>query len=710
MKDAIRKYLSKSNYRNQKLIIAASISILIGVIVTATRSAFIWDRIVIIAGSIFFVSLHAILPLNKMYGFIYDKRYWIALVFLIYVVMMGYSGSSIGTYAQVIQNESWQTYDTPILGKARSIRSDEWCVNMPIFISQGIEENTNPYGYYNDYLRGTTTDMFSLVSPAVADIMIISKPFMIGYLIFGPEGGLSFDWYGKLVALMLISFEFCMIITKKNKLASLCGMLLITFSAATQWWNSSNVLIFGMLALVLIDKFMLSKKYKAKLLYALGIFVAGVSYIFILYPAWQLSYGYIYLAIFIWICWKNRKEYKINWKDVLIIFLIILAIAGLCVRYVMMSKDALNTVMHTDYPGERFEIGGDAKKIVYSYVYSFLFPYTERVNNPSELAGMISFFPIPMILACIYWIRNRKNAKGSTVFLVPLLLLGVIYGVWTHMPTNEIFAKATLLYMVPPTRMAVPLGFIQILLMIYLMARIKKEDKLFGKKTGIIFTLLATTTIMYLAIQSDAEQVLTPMISYVCGIILLIGIYLLTNMNNSKYKNYLIGFLIASAIITGTTVNPIQKGISVMREKPVAKEVQKIVTQNPDNNLWLVDNCNFYIPNYILASGAKVINSTNIYPNKELFHTVLGEESQVEETRKIYNRYAHISIEMTENENKVELLYQDSIKLYISVDKVKELGVGYILTTRELEQLNTPEVQFEQIYQEQGLTIYHVQD
>lgn len=65
MKDAIRKYLSKSNYRNQKLIIAASISILIGVIVTATRSAFIWDRIVIIAGSIFFVSLHAILPLNK---------------------------------------------------------------------------------------------------------------------------------------------------------------------------------------------------------------------------------------------------------------------------------------------------------------------------------------------------------------------------------------------------------------------------------------------------------------------------------------------------------------------------------------------------------------------------------------------------------------------------------------------------------------------
>lgn len=709
MQDSIKKYLSKNNYQTQKLIIAAVISILIGVVITVTRTTFIWDRIIIIAGAIFFVCLHAIIPLKKMYGFIYDKRYWIALIFMVYVVTMGYSGSSIGVYSQVIQSESWQTYDTPILGKARSIRSDEWCVNMPIFISQGIEENTNKYGYYNDYLRGTKTDMFALVSPAVADIMIISKPFMIGYLVFGLEGGLSFDWYGKLVALMLISFEFCMMITKKNKLASLCGMLLITFSAATQWWNSSNVLIFGMLALVLIDKFMLSKKYTTKILCAIGIFIAGASYIFILYPAWQLSYGYIYLAIFIWMYWKNRKEYKINWKDVLIVLLVILAIAGLCVRYLIMSKDALNTVMHTDYPGERFEIGGDAKKIVYSYAYSYLFPYVD-MNNPSELAGMISFFPIPMILACIYWIRNRKNAKGSTVFLVPLLLLSVIYGIWTHIPTNEFFAKITLLYMVPPTRMAVPLGFIQILLMVYLIGRIKPEDKLFGKKTGIAFTVLATTIIMYLAIQTDTEKVLTPMLSYICGMILLVGIYFLTHMNQPKYKNYLIAFLIATALITGTTVNPIQKGISVMREKPVAKEVQKIVTQDPENNLWLVDNSNFYVPNYILASGAKVINSTNVYPNKELFETVLGEEeSQKDENRTIYNRYAHISVEITPEENKVELLYQDSIKLYISVEKVKELQVGYILTTRELEGLNNDEVQFEQIYHEQGLYIYQVQ-
>ncbi len=200
---------------------------------------------------------------------------------------------------------------------------------MPIFLSQSAEENENKYAYYNDLLRGTSTDMFSAISPAVADILVLGKPFTIGYMLFGSERGLTFDWYGKLVALMLISFEFCMLITNKNKFVSACGMLLITFSAATQWWNSTGILIWGMLALVLIDKFMLSEKYKTKILCACGILISGISYVFTMYPAWQIPYGYIYLAVLIWIIWKNRKVYKVNWKDVLIIISVILIAAGI---------------------------------------------------------------------------------------------------------------------------------------------------------------------------------------------------------------------------------------------------------------------------------------------------------------------------------------------------------------------------------------------
>ncbi len=115
MKEKLKKIFNKENYRTQKLIISAIISILVGVIITVTRSYIIWDRSIIIAGAVFFFLLHFIIPLNKMYGFICDKRYWIALVFMIYVMVFGYSGSSIGMYAQVIQPEAWEEYQTPVL-------------------------------------------------------------------------------------------------------------------------------------------------------------------------------------------------------------------------------------------------------------------------------------------------------------------------------------------------------------------------------------------------------------------------------------------------------------------------------------------------------------------------------------------------------------------------------------------------------------------
>ena len=117
--EKMKNIFRKENYQIQKLIISTIISVLIGISITMIISPFIWDRIIIIGGAVFFVLLHFIIPLNKMYGFIYDKRYWIALVFMVYVMVFGYSGSSIGEYAEFIQEEAYENYQEPVL---RSIK------------------------------------------------------------------------------------------------------------------------------------------------------------------------------------------------------------------------------------------------------------------------------------------------------------------------------------------------------------------------------------------------------------------------------------------------------------------------------------------------------------------------------------------------------------------------------------------------------------
>lgn len=707
LKNVKEKYLEKGNYTKIKVILSIIISIIASCIVVFTRNHIIIDRIPIFAVIIEFILLHFIFKVKDIYEFIYKKRYYLAIIFMIYVVVMGYSGSSVGTYAEIVQAEYQEKYYTPILGKYRTIRSDEWCVNTPIYTSQAIDKDT-PYAYYNDNLRGTTTDMSSIGNAPTLDLSIIGKPFNIGYFIFGAERGLSFVWYGKLAALLLVSFEFCMLITNKKKLVSLCGMLMITFSAAVQWWNSPEVLVWGMLVILLVDKFMLAKNMKIKLLCALGVFISGLSYIFIFYPAWQVSYGFVYLALFIWVCIKNRKQYKINWKDILIVLLVLLAIGAMVGRYFIKSQEALSLVMNTDYPGERFEIGGDknAIKIVFSYVYSYLFPYV-TTNNPCEASGMISFYPLPMIIAILYLIRNRKN-KEDWKFIIPVLVIAVLLSIWIFIETNELFAKLTFLYMVPPIRAAVPLGFTQILLLVYMLAHLKETDIVIkSKELKTILAVILSVIIVWIANKTDVEMVMKNMRLYICSLITLFGIYQIFNINIDKNKKYLIGFLAIMAIITGTTVNPIQKGIGALTDKPIAKKVQEIVKEDKDS-LWVVENTTFYIPNYILGNGARVINSTNIYPNFELYETVLGkEEAQKEEIRKIYNRYAHLNVEICK-ENKIELVYQDSTKLYITTEKLKELGVKYIVTTRPLEEFDTNDINYEEIYQEYGLAIYEL--
>ncbi len=393
-----------------------------------------------------------------------------------------------------------------------------------------------------------------------------------------------------------------------------------------------------------------------------------------------------------------------NLKDALIILLVILAIAGIGLRYYMLSKDVLKAVSSTDYPGERFELGGGGKTSLFSYVYSMFFPYERNLSNPCEASGMLSIFPIPMLVAIIFLIRN-KDRKEHFAFLIPALIISTVFSIWCIMPTSRLLAKLTLLYMVPGARLAVPLGFLQILLIIYMMGNIKENHKVIENKTiAKTVAVILSIILLSIAIKTDVEHVMGNLKSYICGLILLVEIYLLLTINKEKNKNMLIALLIPIALITGIAVNPIQKGISVLTEKPVAKKVQEIVKNDPENNMWLAES----LPNYFLASGAKVINSVNTYPNFELYEKILGEKAKDEEYRKIYNRYAHIYLQITEEENTIELVQADAIILKINVEGIKNIGVKYIVGTTELDKFSNNEVDFEKIYDEEGMLIYKV--
>ena len=705
-------FINKDNFTKTKLVLVAMLSLFAAVVTEYTvmriyHPQFISkNRMMLLAMIYMFIGIHFVFKLSNMYEFIHKNRYKIACAFLLFVTVFEYSGSSITSYHEFLGFQSQHDdskYHT-LLGKVRPIRTDEWATSTTYLLSQA--NSVNAFSYFSNVLRGTETEMFTVAKAPVLDILMLGRPFQIGFLLLGNNMGFSFYWYARLVAMMLGAYELCLILTKGKKKVSLAGMIAITFSAAVQWWYCMHVLIYGQIVIVLIDKFMNTDKKRNKYLCALGILIAGLSYVLELYPAWQISFGYLFLAMVIWILIKNIKfgNYKFTKHDVAVIIITILCLALLLGRWYILSKDAIEATMNTDYPGERNEVGGGALNL-YAYFYNIFFAH-EDFPNPCEFSSMLSFFPIPMILGLIYVIRNKKDLH----FWIPMLTAGGFLTIYSVYGFPEWLSVLTKMSMAQAGRVSIPVGTACIYMLIYLFGNIKAEDKLINRKLSYLLAGFATIYIMYKCKKTielgfpDGYQYLDRFKLLFAGEIFIAAIFGILNMNDEKIKNYTLYGIIGIALITGLTVNPVIRSTDIFTTKPVAVKMQEIKSQDPDA-IWVVNDGGWYINDYAVANGIRTLNSTNIYPNMEMYKTILGDKA--EEKRQIYNRYAHVMFEVTNKESDVELVHADNVSIKLNYNDLEKLNIEYILSTIDLNELDLGR-EFEKLYDEDKIYIFKV--
>lgn len=462
-----------------------------------------------------------------------------------------------------------------------------------------------------------------------------------------------------------------------------------------------DTLIWGQIVIVLIDKFMNTSKKRNKYLCALGILVAGLAYIFVLYPAWQVSFGYVFLAMVIWILIKNIKygDYKFTKHDVAVIIITLVCIALMLGRWYLKSADTMAAEMNTDYPGDRQEVGGGAYNL-YSYFYNIFFTF-EEIGNPCEYSAMLSFYPIPILLGLIYVIRNRKESH----FWIPMLVVSMFLSIWCVWGFPAILANITKMSMTTASRVSIPVGTVCIYMLIYLFANFDKEkDKLINKKLTYFLAVLATIYIIYKAKTTIGFPYLDKFKILLGGEIFLAAIWGILNLNNEKIKNYTLYGLIAIALMTGLRVNPVIRTTDIFYTKPVAIKMQEIRDENPDA-IWAVVDGGWYYNDYAVANGIRTINSTNVYPNLEMYETILGDKA--EESRKDYNRYAHVIFNITDEASSVELIYTDTVAIKVNYNDLEKLNIEYLLSTEDLSKESYSDM-FEELYNEDGMYIYKV--
>ena len=596
-------------------------------------------------------------------GYCFRHRWLIGTVIIVVGTVLRLNGSSIGYLSKVIGGLD----SSNIIGTPRGIRSDEYV----LFTEMALSQLNTGFSWFSDIWGYSSSDMYIVYGQPVFDLVSLFRPFSIGYIFLGAEHGLAFYWVSRLVVLFLVSFEFGRLITNDNRYLSLLYSFLIAFSPVVQWWYSINelveTLIFGQLAVLILLLFIKESSYFRKTIYILGMIICAGGYVLVLYPPWMIPFFFVFAVCAANVLVDNRKNISVRKGD------IILATLGFAILLVSLvyifqrSGNTIRAVMNAVYPGQRKYYGGPIHNIVEIFRgwSSWIWTFTENVN-PCEDVDFIGFFPLGVIMSVSMFIRHKVKDR----WLITLNILNLLLIVFLCVELPEVIGKVTLLEHSTP-RLINAVGFINVLILVRATGQIK-WSKVLSKAM-----LIATCIGAVLSIHT-AEDILSPQHK---GIIVIIAIlfcilFIAYIKSPTTMRRIMISSFAVLGIIGGGMVNPINAGLDSIYNTKLVNNIRRI--NESDKGLWAVEG-NFIISNLPTIVGADTLTATATYPDREMWEK-LGLESEEE----IWNRYAFLTISDSDSVY-AELNQKVWICLHVPVEKLRELGVTYIVSDKDYD-------------------------
>lgn len=632
---------------------------------------------------------------RDFFSILYRYRYAIGILLLFILVLFKISGSSLALWGQYL---GIRGSDLGLLfGTPRSNRADEWATFTPMAFSQ-FKTFPFPFPYYNNLLRGTLTDVNVIYALPVKDLLILFRPFEAGYLFLGQERGLSFFWCGHLIALFLISYDFVMLISDKKSGLSLAGAFLFTFAPAVQWWFSTNglpdLLIYSFAFVLALDAYLKENKVIKKVFYTFVLIICTGSYLLVFYPAWQIPFAYILIVFVLWVFTVNRKEFHFRRSvDLPLIASYSAVLVFLVFYFLQKSGMTVKTIMNTVYPGSGGISGNISLTLPLCSLSNVFFPYEYQNLSASrtELSMFIDFSPLGCIMAVKLLFADKKR-DGILAGLLGVLILFyccLIFG------STSMLGKVTLLSHCMASRLLPPITAASLLL--YLRAY-AMEDRRLKTLPAVMISLAVAAFTIYVNFMNFN--------SYLSGKIFFLaaGSFAVSFLSFAGSQRLLPPVLIGIVCAAGFFVNPLQAGYGSLFQNDLAQAVEKITEQDPEA-IWLTDATGYPMDNYFIMLGAPTVDSVNIYPDMKKWMRI----SDLKENQDIYNRYAHITVDLTsDHPSAFALAQQDVFHLSLNTSDLKKLNVKYVVSTRDLTVLNTDTTAFREISEALGYRIYLV--
>jgi len=636
---------------------------------------------------------------KKGLEFIYKYRHLVGAGLFVLCVAMRINYSSAGMLDGIIQPDHSTQTDDIINGVSRGIRTDEYVV-----ITSGImSQYRNDFGLVNPDMMAD--DIITSLHPKLPNrtpFTLLTTPQYIGFMFLPFEYAFSFyqllPWFVAFFAVM----EMLMAFTKKRKLMSFIGSLFIIFSPVVLWFDSVQYIMYVALLFDIFHLFIQhGKTWKSKLAISALFGWVGACFVMLIYPAWQVPYGYVLLALLVGLIAIKREQ--LEWRDLLYVLPAIAVLAILVAPNILSSLEQYKLTTGTIYPGQRSESGGGGLDWIFYSISSIFFPLRE-VGNPCEASGFVCLFPIPILLG-VYTIFRSAKKKQYDPLLISLVILSIFFGI-IYFIGNGFIAKITLLFLTPAVRLRPVFELVCLLIMIRLLALYQTTQSPRRPALLAIVTVIITAILVRLgAAQITAysgEVYMGSTMLCAAFVVYYIAIYCL--LDNRKQTSYVLGAI--ALIFAGyqfLTIHPLRTGIDVYTDKPVAEKIRELSAENQDA-LWLASNST--LSSYAIANDARVINSVNYYPVLERWRLLDPESKNID----VYNRFAHISIAITTKDPTSFRLQDghipDAFELNLNYKDVCLLQPTYFLSNREYN--NVPGWSKDLIYSEDGIYIYQL--
>lgn len=655
---------------------------------------------------------------SSFFKFIFRWRYLIAGVCFLLLVALGVSFSSIGIWQRQLSGGNG---DGLLFGIPRAIRSDEYNVSTLFNFSQEF----CGYSPISTIVRGDATDTRLVYNLASWSIPTLFRPLLWGYLVFGSARGLSFFWLLKFFGVFFSSFECGRLFTNDNKKMAATFALFITFSPLMLWWSIWEGVIYGQLLVVSLHQYLHSESMRKAFLWSFVIAWLCGCYVLILYPAWMVPFFYIFafMGVIVLVRFVRDKEQRANFRPIYLVPLLVSVIGSiaLVVATLVVSRDVLVATSATVYPGERFETGGGSFDLLFNYGYSLFFALAQPVvGNASESSSMFSLFPLGTVLTVIAIGKTKKPG------LVLLFVLQAAFIVYVSIGFPEFLAAVTLMSNSPASRAVFAVGYLEILLIFYSVSelvqfRSASSEGGLRKKIAASYRRMSVPirAILPVLLSVAAFVVLLKLFGsgvpdysrflWVVLLVLAIPACLISVIGyvfcfgGEEWKRTFLAVAVLIVAVSGICVHPVQTGIAPVTDSDLARNVSAIVRKDPESK-WIVEGPWSYA-NLCTALGASTIGSTNMYPDMDIWH-VVDPTGKYEE---MYNRYAHVSITLTDQDTVISQAAQDAVGVRLSYKLLRNLDIEYVASVNSsYDGMTVDGISFDLVGSGNGVSIYRI--